>query len=61
MTIRLSLVRRHLGGDCNDRNEYDATLQNTRTRHHVIKEKITWEESCKWENNIEMYELDLRH
>lgn len=56
MTIKLSLVSRHLGGDYNTRHEYDVALLNTRTRHYVLNEKISWEVSCKWENNIKIYD-----
>jgi hypothetical protein len=55
MKIKLSPVSRHLGADYYKRSEYDEALLNTRTRHYVLKEKITWEVSCKWENNIEIY------
>jgi hypothetical protein len=52
MTIILNTVSRHLSGDYNKRCEHDAALLNTRTRQYVLKEKITWEVSCKCENNI---------
>jgi hypothetical protein len=59
MTTKLSLVSRHLDGDSNTRHECYTALLNTRTRHYILKEKITLEVRCKWENNIEAYDREI--